>query len=94
MMESVPIGLQLGLAAGAEPSGAFMVLRGRDRAHVVASPFPPDTPPTRRHSASAMITAADEAVAVAPARRRGRLARRAEGRRGAARVRELIRAAG
>ena len=46
MMESVPIGLQIGLAAGIEPAGNFMVLRGRDRAHVVTSPFPADTPPT------------------------------------------------
>ena len=36
-----PIGLQLGLSAGPDPSGSFIVLRGRDRAHVVGSPFPP-----------------------------------------------------
>jgi transcriptional regulator with XRE-family HTH domain len=93
MMESVPIGVQLGLAAAAEPAGSFMVLRGRERAHVVASPFPADTPPQGGIGVSS-ITAADEAVAahqrVAEAAWRDAL----KGAAAAARVRELIRAAG
>lgn len=63
MMESVPIGLQLGLASGVELGGAFMVLRGRERAHVVGAPFPADTPP-QAGLGVASLTAADEAVAV------------------------------
>jgi transcriptional regulator with XRE-family HTH domain len=89
-MESVPIGLQLGLSAGPDPSGSFMVLRGRDRAHVVGAPFPPDAPPTAGLGV-AMITAADEAIAVhqrvAEAAWRDAL----KGAAAAARVRELIR---
>jgi transcriptional regulator with XRE-family HTH domain len=63
LMESVPIGVQLGLAAGPDPAGSFMVLRGRDRAHVVGSPFSPDTPPNAGLGV-ATLTAADEAVAI------------------------------
>ena len=91
MMESVPIGVQLGLAAGAEPTGGFMVMRGRERAHVVSSPFPADTPPNGGLGVGS-ITAADEAVAahqrVAEVAWRDAL----KGAAGAARVRELIKA--
>jgi transcriptional regulator with XRE-family HTH domain len=93
MMESVPIGLQIGLAANAEPAGSFMVLRGRERAHVVASPFPADTPLGNGIGVSS-ITAAEEAVAahqrVAEAAWRDAL----KGAAGAQRVRDLTRAAG
>ncbi|HEV7268029.1 MAG TPA: helix-turn-helix transcriptional regulator [Falsiroseomonas sp.] len=92
MMESVPIGVQLGLAATVEPAGNFIVLRGRDRAHVIASPFAPDTPP-QGGIGVASITAADEAVAahqrVAEAAWRDAL----KGAAAAARVREMIKAA-
>lgn len=92
-MESVPIGLQLGLASGVEPTGGFMVLRGRERAYVVSSPFPADTPPNGGLGVGA-ITAADEAVAahqrVAEAAWRDAL----KGAPAAARVRELIRGSG
>jgi len=91
-MEQVPIGLQLGLISGAEPSGAFMVLRGRDRAHVVTSPFPPDIGPVGANGV-AMITAADEAVTlhqrVAETAWRDAL----KGNAGAQRLRDLVRAA-
>ncbi|MBW6397240.1 helix-turn-helix domain-containing protein [Roseomonas sp. HJA6] len=60
-MESVPIGLQIGLIAGGEPAGPFMVMRGRERAHVVGSAFAPDTHPNAT-AGVAFITAADEAV--------------------------------
>jgi transcriptional regulator with XRE-family HTH domain len=90
MMESVPIGVQIGLASAVEPAGSFIVLRGRDRAHVVASPFAADTPPQGGIGVSS-ITAADEAVAahqrVAEAAWRDSL----KGAAAAARVRELIR---
>jgi transcriptional regulator with XRE-family HTH domain len=60
-MESVPIGVQLGLIAGVEPSGPFAVLRGRERAHVVGCAFPPDTHPAAAAGVS-FITSADEAI--------------------------------
>jgi transcriptional regulator with XRE-family HTH domain len=89
LMEAVPIGIQLGLTAGPDPASSFMVLRGRDRAHVVSGPFPPDSAP---HSSIgvAMITAADDAVAV-----HQRVAEMAwrdalKGASAAARVRELL----
>jgi hypothetical protein len=70
-----------------------MLLRGRDRAHVIASPFPADTPPNGGLGVGS-ITAADEAVAahqrVAEAAWRNAL----KGAPAAARVRELIKAAG
>lgn len=60
-METVPMGLQVGLIAGPEPAGSFAVLRGRERAHVVGAPFQPDASPFGAIGV-AMITAADEAV--------------------------------
>jgi transcriptional regulator with XRE-family HTH domain len=93
MMESVPIGVQIGLASAVEPAGSFIVLRGRDRAHVVASPFAADNPPQGGIGVSS-ITAADEAVAahqrVAEAAWRDSL----KGAAAAARVRDLIRELG
>ncbi len=89
LMESVPIGVQLGLSPGPGPSASFMVLRGRDRAHAVGSPFPPDAGPSAALGV-ATITAADEAVAVhqrvAEAAWRDAL----KGTEAAARVRALI----
>ena len=93
MMESVPIGVQLGLAASVEPAGTFMVLRGRDRAHVVASPFAPDTPPQGGIGVSS-ITAADEAVAAHQRVAETAWKEALKGAAAATRVRELIRAAG
>jgi len=90
LMEQVPIGLQLGLITGGEPPGNFVVLRGRERAHVVVSPFSADANPRGAHGV-AMITAADEAVAlhqrVAEAAWRDAL----KGTAGATRLRELAR---
>lgn len=60
-MESVPMGLQLGLLAGTDPAGPFIVLRGRERAHIAGSIFAPDAHPATA-SGVAFITAADEAV--------------------------------
>ena len=63
LMESVPIGVQIGLASGPDASGAFMVLRGRDRANVVGAPFAPDAAPFAA-SGVASIIGADDAIAV------------------------------
>lgn len=60
-METVPMGLQVGLISGPEPAASFVVLRGRDRAHVVGAPFPADASPFGAIGV-AMITAADESV--------------------------------
>jgi transcriptional regulator with XRE-family HTH domain len=91
LMEAVPIGLQIGLKEGPEPVGSFMVLRGRERAHVVTSPFLPDSGPGVG-AGVATITAADEAVGlhqrVAEAAWRDAL----KGVAAANRVRALIRA--
>lgn len=88
-MESVPIGLQLGLIAGPEPAAPFLVMRGRDRAHVVGSAFPPDTHPGASCGV-AFITSADEAIGthqrVAEATWRDAL----KGTEAAARVRALL----
>ncbi|TPG53157.1 XRE family transcriptional regulator [Roseomonas nepalensis] len=63
LMESVPMGLQVGLLTDAAPTGHFMVLRARDRAHLCASPFLPDSPPLNAIGVG-MVTAADEAVSI------------------------------
>lgn len=91
LMESVPIGLQIGLLSGKEPSSNFMVLRGRDRAHVCTSPFPPDASPGSALGVGS-ITSADEALGV-----HQRVAENAwrdalKGAAAASRLRELLRA--
>jgi transcriptional regulator with XRE-family HTH domain len=93
MIESAPIGVQIGIAAGAEPSGTFMLLRGRERAHVISTPLPPDTAPNGGLGVGSM-TAADEAVAAH--QRVAEIAWRdaIKGAAAATRVRELIKAAG
>jgi len=63
LMENVPIGLQIGLATATQPVSPFMVLRGRDRAHVVTAPLAADTPPGAV-AGVAGITAAEEGVTV------------------------------
>lgn len=63
MMESLPMGLQLGMMTGPQPAAPFMLLRGRERAHLVTSPLAADTSPLAA-TGVAGITAADEAVSV------------------------------
>ncbi|MBP0447487.1 helix-turn-helix transcriptional regulator [Roseomonas sp. SSH11] len=63
LMDSVPMGLQIGLLTDSEPTGAFVVLRARDRAHLCANPFMPDSPPLGAIGVGT-ITAADEAVTI------------------------------
>jgi len=62
LMESEPIGLQLGLMAHGEPNGPFTLLRSRERATLAVNPFPADSPPNIQ-SGVAMITGAEDAVA-------------------------------
>ncbi len=62
LMESEPIGLQLGLMATGEPNGPFTLLRARDRATLAVNPFQPDASPMIQ-SGVAMITGAEDAVA-------------------------------
>ena len=89
LMDAQPIGLQFGVLRGPEPSGGFVLLRGRDRATVAINPFRPDERPDSA-SGVAMITAADEALAahqrVAEAQWREAL----KGAAGAAKLRELV----
>ena len=63
LMEAVPIGVQIGLAAGPDLTGGFMVLRGRDRANVIGTPFSPDAAPFAA-TGVASIVGADDAIAV------------------------------
>jgi len=62
LMESEPIGLQLGVMAQSEPNGPFVLARSRERATLAINPFACDVPPTQA-SGVAMITSADDAVA-------------------------------
>ena len=62
LMESEPIGLQLGIMAHGEPNGNFTLLRARDRATLAINPFPADSLPSTQ-SGIAMITGAEDAVA-------------------------------
>jgi transcriptional regulator with XRE-family HTH domain len=62
VMESEPMGLQLGVLAGTEPTAAFMLLRGRERASVAINPFRPDGTPFAS-TGVATVTMAEEAVA-------------------------------
>jgi len=62
LMESEPIGLQLGLMAQGEPNGPFTLLRSRERATLAINPFPCDAAPNQQ-SGVAMITSAEDAVA-------------------------------
>ncbi|MFC0387869.1 helix-turn-helix domain-containing protein [Muricoccus vinaceus] len=63
LMETVPMGLQIGLLTDSAPTSHFMVLRARDRAHLCANPFLPDSPPLNAIGVGT-VTAADEAVGI------------------------------
>lgn len=92
LMESVPMGLQIGLATGVQPVAPFLVLRGRDRAHVITSPLAPDTPPGHA-TGVAGITAAEEATAVHQRMAEAIWRDALKGAEAAARLREMVRAA-
>jgi transcriptional regulator with XRE-family HTH domain len=61
LMETEPMGLQFGLLTGAEPTGAFSILRARERMALSLNPFRLDTHPSEQ-AGVAMITTSDEAV--------------------------------
>jgi transcriptional regulator with XRE-family HTH domain len=62
MLDSEPMGLQFGLLEGTEPSGAFALLRARDRATVVVNPFRSDIAPWSSPGVT-LVTGAEDAVA-------------------------------
>ncbi len=62
LMESEPIGLQLGLMAQGEPNGPFILLRSRERATLAVNPFPVDSLPGAQ-TGVALITSAEDAIA-------------------------------
>lgn len=89
LMQAEPMGLQFGLLAGPDPSGAFKILRSRERAMLAINPFRSDGMPGMQ-TGVALITSADEAVSahqrVAEAMWRDAV----KGAAGAARLRELL----
>ena len=88
-MEAEPMGLQYGLLPHAEPTGAFKIIRTRDRAWLAINPFRPDATPGLS-TGVAMITGAEEAI-VAHQRTAESLWRDAlKGAAAAARLRELV----
>ncbi len=93
LMETEPMGLQFGILAAAEAGSGFRILRNRDRATLAVNPFRADAPPMQQ-TGVAMITGADEAIAahqrVAEAMWRDAV----KGPAAAARLREMIKAAG
>ena len=89
MMENAPIGLQIGFAHGNEPSGTFRIIRGRDRAHVITSPFNLDGMPWVSTGVTA-ITSADDAVAAHQRVAEGLWRDALKGAEAASRLRALI----
>lgn len=61
LMESEPLGLQLGLVAKNELNGPFTLFRARERASLALNPFPSDSRPDVQ-SGIAMITNAEDAI--------------------------------
>jgi hypothetical protein len=88
-MEAEPMGLQFGLLPHAEPTGAFKILRTRDRAWLAINPFRPDAAPGLS-TGVAMITGAEEAIAAHQRVAEGLWREAVKGGAAAARLRELI----
>ena len=89
LMESEPMGLQFGLISGAEPTGAFEIIRARDRASLAVNPFRADTHPSSQ-TGVAMITGADEAIAAHQRVAEANWREAVKGPAAAARVRHMI----
>jgi transcriptional regulator with XRE-family HTH domain len=89
LMETEPMGVQIGLLPGGETTGSFKILRAGDRATLAINPFRPDGHPGAQNGV-AMITSADEAIAAHQrvAETCWRLALRGPG--AASRIRQLI----
>ncbi len=92
LMESEPIGLQLGLMANGEPNGPFTLLRSRERAILAINPFSPDAPPSAQ-TGVAMITSAEDAVVAHQRVAEGAWRDALKGAAAAERVRAMIAAA-
>jgi transcriptional regulator with XRE-family HTH domain len=92
LMESEPIGLQLGLMANGEPNGPFTLLRSRERATLAINPFSADALPGTQ-SGVAMITGAEDAVAAHQRISEAAWREAVKGAAAAERVRALISAA-
>ena len=92
LMESEPIGLQLGLMAASEPNGPFTLLRSRERATLAINPFPADAAPGVQ-SGVAMITGAEDAVAAHQRVSENAWREAVKGAAAAERVRALVAAA-
>ena len=89
LMESEPIGLQFGLLTANEPSAAFLLLRGRERAGVAINPFRPDGA-LFTSTGVATITTAEEAVAAHQRAAEGLWREALKGPAGAARLRQML----
>ena len=63
LMEQAPLDVQIGLLQEPDPSHQAIIYRARDRAHVIANPFPPDAHPSW-HIGIASVTSADDALAI------------------------------
>lgn len=61
LMESEPLGLQLGLMPKGDFNGHFTLFRARERASLALNPFPSDSRPDTQ-SGVAMITNAEDAI--------------------------------
>ena len=61
LMEAEPMGVQLGLMAGADPNGNFKLMRNRERAFLCVNPFRLEAHPSAQIGV-AMITGAEEAL--------------------------------
>ena len=92
LMESEPIGLQLGLMPNGEPNGPFTLLRSRERAILAINPFSPDAPPSAQ-TGVAMITSAEDAVVAHQRVAEGAWRDALKGAAAAERVRAMITAA-
>jgi transcriptional regulator with XRE-family HTH domain len=92
LMESEPIGLQLGLMANGEPNGPFTLLRSRERATLAINPFSADALPATQ-SGVAMITGAEDAVAAHQRVSESAWREATKGAAAAERVRAMIQAA-
>jgi len=92
LMETEPMGVQLGLITGAEPNGSFKILRNRERAYLAINPFRLEAHPSAQ-TGVAMITGADEALALHQKVAEGFWREALKGGAAAAKVRELVAAA-
>jgi len=92
LMEAEPMGLQFGLLPAGEPNAGFEIHRARDRATIAINPFRPDAPPANA-AGVAMLTAADDAIAVHQRVAETHWREALKGAAGAAELRELVAAA-